>query len=107
MTNEQKAIFLWEQGLSSRKSYFIINKKFEVSMEDLQDKPELIKKEILEYLKKHAQRINRIEIEPHVDENTFKPSVIIRLHTNISLVDSIISKLFSKLDDRSSVSCPK
>lgn len=93
ITNKQKAIFLWKQGLSSRKSYIVINKKFDVSMEDLQDNPKLIKNEILKYLEEHAQKINMIEIEPYIDENTFKPSIIIRLHTNIPSIDSIISKL--------------
>lgn len=62
-------------------------------MEDLQDKPELIKKEILGYLEDHVESIDKIEIESSVDENTFKPSVVLRIHTNIKMnSDSILNK---------------
>jgi hypothetical protein len=53
-------------------------KKFAFTMEDLQDKPEVLE-EIVEYLEKHKEKYVDYRILKWVDEATFTPQIMLEL----------------------------
>lgn len=94
MGNLERAIKLFEDAMTSRnKETIIIKRKFKMTIEDLQDRPSSIKEEIITYLEEHADKIDRLEIESEVDEDTFAPSIVLRMHTKFDLDDRILKIL--------------
>lgn len=95
MTNEQKAKKLLDKALKTRNTkYIIVKKRFPFTMEQFQDNPEDIKRQLLEYLTEHSDIISKVEIEVDYDENTFAPWVTLRLHTEFTpSINDCLTKL--------------
>jgi hypothetical protein len=94
LTPAQKAEFLLSEAMASRNTtHVIVRKRFKFSMEDLQDNPQDCKRQLLEYLITHGDKIEKVEIESEYDELTFAPIFTLRCYTNLEGVDNILSKI--------------
>lgn len=94
LTPTQKAELLFSEAMASRNTtHVIVRKRFKFSMEDLQDTPIECKRQILEYLTTHGDKIEKVEIESEYDELTFAPIFTLRCYTNFGGVDDILSKI--------------
>ena len=56
-----------------------INKFFSFNIEDLQDDPEECLKEIEDYLERHGDKIQDFNFESWIDEDTFKPILMMKM----------------------------
>jgi hypothetical protein len=68
-----------------------LRKTFSFNMEDLQDKPEICLKEIKDYLDLHGDKIDDFRFESYVDEETFKPMLIMHILLNEEWQKMIVS----------------
>jgi len=66
-----------------------IRKVLSFNVEDLQDNPNMCLAEVLEYLTEHNEKIKDYWIENNVNDDTFKPELILRMR----LTDEWKSKL--------------
>jgi hypothetical protein len=66
-----------------------IRKVLSFNVEDLQDNPNMCLAEVLEYLTEHSEKIKDYWIENNVNEDTFKPELILHM----KLTDEWKSKL--------------
>ncbi len=56
-----------------------INKFFSFNLEDLNDNPEECLKEIEDYLERHGDKIQDFNFESWIDEDTFKPILMMKM----------------------------
>lgn len=59
-----------------------LRKELRFNAEDLQDNPNMCMDEILQYLTDHADKIEDYWIENYVNEDTFKPTLILHMKLN-------------------------